>query len=450
MLEEKIVSETYVLLQNLIQNACVNPPGNEVKSINTIKEFLHAKGIECTVFETAPNRANLLARIKGSENGPIIMFGPSHIDVVPVPNPQDWSVAPFSGEMKDGFIWGRGAMDMLFIVAAQVQAFAQLHTEGFQPKGDLLLFIVADEEAGGTFGVKWMIQNHPDLIETDYCLSETGGAALAEGRLIIMIGEKGGSMKRIHFKGTPGHGSMPYGSDNAVVKASQAILRIQDYCDNKIPITTEYIGHLVDGLGMSSIQKFMLTTKRLLPMTLKMLKKKDPDTAKVIHGLSRMTMSPNVIKGGIKPNVIAANASISVDIRTLPGQDEAYVISHLRNALGDLASEAEIVPITEDEGGIESYGNASVVSSEFVSTLESAICDIFPDSHIVPFLMPAVSDLRYFRERGAQCYGFALMDPETSTKDMTALPHGTDERIRKHTVELTLNVYYNLAKKWEA
>ncbi|MHA1746841.1 MAG: M20/M25/M40 family metallo-hydrolase, partial [Promethearchaeota archaeon] len=316
MLNQKIVSETYDLLTKLIQNACVNPPGNEMKSIKTIEEFLTAKGIKCEIFETAPNRANLLARIEGSENGPTIMFGPSHIDVVPVPNSRDWSVPPFSGEMKDGFIWGRGAMDMLFIVVAQVQAFAQLHTEGFQPKGDLILFIVADEEAGGTFGVKWMIQNHPDLIETDYCLSETGGAALAEGRLIIMIGEKGGSMKKIHFKGTPGHGSMPYGSDNAVVKAAQAILRIQDYCDNKIPITTEYIGHLVDGLGMSSIQKFMLITKRLLPMTLKMLKKKDPDTAKVIHGLSRMTMSPNVIKGGIKPNVIAANASISVDIRT--------------------------------------------------------------------------------------------------------------------------------------
>jgi acetylornithine deacetylase/succinyl-diaminopimelate desuccinylase-like protein len=203
---------------------------------------------------------------------------------------------------------------------------------------------------------------------------------------------------------------------------------------------------MAKGLGMSKSQNLMLTTKKLLPTTLKMLKKKDPDLAKVFHSLSRMTISPNMIKGGIKSNIIPANASISVDIRTLPGQDENYIITHLQKALGDLASEAEIV--AEMEGGINSYGNSSEASSSFVSAMEKAICEVIPNSSLVPFLFPAASDLRFFRERGVQCYGFSLLDPETSIKDFTSLQHGTDERVRISSVELTLKAYYNLVKQF--
>jgi len=445
MIIENDVNESVQMLSKLIQNQCVNPPGNEIENLKTIESHLKSKGIECQIFESALNRGNLLARIKGDKDGPKLMFGPSHIDVVPVPNPEKWSVDPFAGEIKDGFVWGRGAMDMLFIVVSQVQAFVKIHEEGIE-KGELILFIVSDEEAGGTYGVKWMMENHPKLIETDYCISEMGGAFLDDGKVVFMIGEKGGAWKKIVFKGTPGHGSMPYGSNNAVVKASKAILRIQNYCDNKIPLTTEYLGYLADGLGMSKIQKFMVTTKFLLPLTLKLTRKKDPDTAKIIHSVSRMTMSPNMVKGGIKANMIAANASISVDIRTLPGQDEEYVLKHLKKALGDLAEEAEIIQIKEEDGGVNSKGNSSVPLSDFVSLLQKSVNMEFPGSSLVPFLMPGVSDLRYFREKGVQSYGFSLLDPKTTSKDMASLPHGIDERISLKTVELTLKVYYNLVK----
>ena len=445
MIIENDVNESVQLLSKLIQNKCVNPPGNEIANLKTIESYLKSKGIECQIFESAPNRGNLLARIKGAEDGPKLMFGPSHLDVVPVPNPEKWSEDPFGGVVKDGVVWGRGAMDMLFIVVTQVQAFVKIFEEGIE-KGELILFLVSDEEAGGTFGVKWMMENHPDLIKPDYCISEMGGAFLTENKIVFMIGEKGGAWKKIKFKGTPGHGSMPYGSNNAAVKASKAILRIQNYCDNKIPLTTEYLGYLADGLSMSKIQKFMVTTKFLLPLTLKLTRKKDPDTAKIIHSISRMTMSPNMVKGGIKANIIAANASISVDIRTLPGQDEEYVMKHLKKALGDLAEEAEIIQIKEEDGGVNSKGNSSEPLSDFVSLLEKSVNMEFPGTKLVPFLMPGVSDLRYFREKGAQSYGFSLFDPITTSKDMASLPHGIDERIRVKTVELTLKVYYNLAK----
>jgi acetylornithine deacetylase/succinyl-diaminopimelate desuccinylase-like protein len=219
------VEETTELLCALIQNKCVNPPGNEIKSLNTIHKFLQERNVESQIYNTAPDRGNLVARIPGIEKGPKLMFGPAHIDVVPVVKPEDWEVDPFGGVVKDDHVWGRGAFDMLFIVATQIQAFIKLKEENFQPKGDLILFIVSDEEAGGEYGVKWMFENNPGIIQVDYAITEAGGISMAPGKILFIIGEKGGSSKRISFKGTPGHGSMPYNSDNAAHKAAQGIVR---------------------------------------------------------------------------------------------------------------------------------------------------------------------------------------------------------------------------------
>ncbi|MFX1536426.1 MAG: M20/M25/M40 family metallo-hydrolase [Promethearchaeota archaeon] len=450
MINEQDLDETVGLLSTLIQNKCVNPPGNELRSIKSIEEFLTKKGIESQVFESTSNRGDLVARIKGTKDGaPSLMFGPSHVDVVPVPNPEAWEVDPFSGTVKDGYIWGRGALDMLFIVVAQVQAFAKLSEENFQPKGDLVLFIVADEEAGGLYGVEWMFKNHPNLIQTDYAVSEiAGGLSLSPGRITLQIGEKGGSWKRIFFKGTPGHGSMPFASDNAINKAAKAVNLLTDYCDNKIPITTEYLSYLANGLGLGLISRFFMTNKRMIPSALRRLRKSNPQMAKLIHSLSRMTIAPNIVKGGTKVNVIAANAYIDVDIRTLPGQDETYIITHLNKALGNLANEAEIQAVPPEEGGVVSYGNASPAKSDFVTAMEKAIQQEIPNAKFVPFIMPGSSDARFFRERNIATYGFALLDPETPMSHLTTLPHGTNERIGIKTVDLTLRAHYNLAKEF--
>ncbi len=441
------VEETIELLCALIQNKCVNPPGNEIKSINTIHKFLQERNVESQIFKTAPERGNLIAKIPGTKNGPKLMFGPSHIDVVPVVKPDEWSVDPFSGTVKDDYIWGRGALDMLFIVATQIQAFSKLQEEAFQPNGDLILFIVSDEEAGGKYGVEWMFKNHPDAIQVDYAVTEAGGITMAPGKIVFMMGEKGGAWKKILFKGTPGHGSMPFKSDNAVHKASQAVIKLQKYCDSGIPITTEYLGHLVRGLGLGFIQRLMLTNKRLLPLTLKSLGKRDPNMAKIIHGLTRMTISPNIVVGGTKVNVIPANAQITLDIRTLPEQDNNYVIEHLKKALGrTLAEQAEIRAPDPDEGGVMSLGNASPASSEFVDAMEKAINMEIPDSSLVPFIMPAVSDARFFRERGIDTYGFSLLDPDTPMTHLSSLAHGVNERISVKSLEYSQKAYYNLAK----
>jgi acetylornithine deacetylase/succinyl-diaminopimelate desuccinylase-like protein len=446
-LKASLVEETCELLTKLIQNKCVNPPGNEMRSIKTIEQFLGDRGINSQVFESAPNRGNLVAKIEGTGQGPNLMFGPSHVDVVPVDNPNDWQANPFGGEIIDEHVYGRGSFDMLFIVATQLQAFVKLHEENFEPKGDLILLCVADEEAGGVFGTEWVVKNHWDAIgQPTYAVTEAGGFSLAPGKFIFMIGEKGANWKRISFKGTPGHGSMPYKSDNAVQKAALAITRLTAYSDSKLPRDTRYLDYLAKGLEKGFFSRLFLRKKRLLPITLKMIQRKDKQMVKVIHSLSQMTMSPNIVEGGLKTNTIPAQATIEVDIRTLPGQDEEYVMTHLRKALGPLAKEATITQKPPEEGGFLSYGNASPAASEFVGIMEKTVQQEFPEAKLIPFMVMGGTDARFLREKGVEAYGFSLADPQTPLSDLTDLMHGTNERVSIKTVELSLKAYYNLAK----
>ena len=444
-MENTSLKETISLLSELIQNKCVNPPGNEIKSIKTVQRILHEHDIESQVFEAVPNRGNLVARIPGTGSGPKLMFGPAHVDVVPVENVDAWHEDPFSGIVKEGYIWGRGALDMLFIVAAQVQAFIKLREEGFQPKGDLILLVVSDEEAGGTYGARWMVKNHPELVRTDYAVTEAGGISIAPGKILFMTGEKGVAAKRMSFKGKSGHGSMPHGSDNAIVKMSEAVTRISNYDP---PITTKYLSDVAGGLELGFIKRLMLTNPWLLPFTLNRLKSREPTMAMLMHGLSRMTISPNIAHGGVKVNVIPEKAYVDLDIRTLPGQDNEYVISQLRQALGPLAEEAEIEDLPSKEGGFMSFGNASPSRSDFVAAMEKAVRKEIPNGILVPLIMPGASDCRFLRELGTEAYGFSLFDPETPTSHLADLAHGANERISIKTLDLTQKVYYHLAQEF--
>ena len=441
-MEDASLKETISLLSELIQNRCINPPGDEMKSIKTIQRILSEHDIESQVFESAPNRGNLVARIPGTGHGHRLMFGPAHVDVVPVENFDAWSEDPFSGIVKDGYVWGRGALDMLFIVATQVQAFVKLYEEGFQPRGDLILLVVSDEESGGTYGTGWMLKNHPKLIETDYAITEAGGVSVAPGKILFISGEKGVSQKRVAFKGKSRHGSMPYGSDNAIIKMSKAVTRISSYVP---PVTTKYISDLADGLKLGFIQRQMLTNPWLLSFTLSRLRSREPTMAMLLYGLSRMTISPNIAQGGLKVNVVAEKAHIDLDIRTLPGQDEEYVISQLRKALGPLAEEAVIDDLGATEG-ILSFGNASPSRSDFVAAMEKAVNRELPNSTLIPLISPGASDCRFLRELGTGAYGFSLFDPETPSSHLAELGHGINERVSIKTLDLTQKVYYNLAR----
>jgi len=450
-LEDETLSETCNLLIELIQNKCINPPGNEMKSIKSIEKHLKKNGINCQIFESAPNRGNLIAKIQGTESQhPGLIFGPSHVDVVPVTKPDEWKVDPFAGTIKDGYIWGRGTIDMLFMVVTQIQAFVKLNKEKFKPKGDLILFIVADEECGGYYGAKWVIEKYPQELNIDkkkmFAVTESGGIAIAENKFIFINGEKGASWKILKFQGTPGHGSMPYGTDNAVLKSAEAAMLLTEYCDKRIPLETKYLKNLIKGMKMNFIIRGLLTNKIFLPLILKILRKRDVEMAKFIHSLSRMTISPNIIKGGTKTNIIASSSELRLDIRTLPDQDEEYVSFHIKKALGDLADEVEI--ISDLEEGITSIGTESPASSEFVNAMERAIQKSMPNASLIPLIAMGATDGRYMREKNIDTYGFALYDPDIPMNQFVQLAHGVNERVNIKTIELSLNTYYNLAKEF--
>jgi acetylornithine deacetylase/succinyl-diaminopimelate desuccinylase-like protein len=258
-----------------------------------------------------------------------------------------------------------------------------------------------------------------------------------------MTGEKGVARKRVSFRGKAGHGSMPRSGDNALVKVSEAITRLSKYDP---PTTTKHLRQLADGMQMGLIPRLMLTNPLLLPLTLSRLRGQSPMMAMLVHGLSRMTVSPNMARGGVKVNVIPENAYVDLDIRTLPGQDEEYVTSQLRRALGPLAGEAAIDDPAGPERGLMSYGSASPSQSKFVDAMERAVQREIPGCRLVPLIMPGASDARYIRGQGGEAYGFSLFDPETPSNQLADLAHGSNERVSLKTLELTQRAHYHLAR----
>lgn len=438
--------ELIELVSECVRNKCVNPPGGEMKSIRTVGRYLDSYDVKYEVFESGPDRGNLLAQIKGTSSGPSLMLGPAHVDVVPVADPSVWRYPPFSGEIHDGCIWGRGTLDMLFIVAAQATVFAHLVKDGFRPKGNLKFLVVSDEEVGGEHGTGWMVKNHPDAVKVDYLMTEAGGYEVAPNRYVYSYGEKGGTWLRISFKGTEQHGSMPYGSDNAVSTMAEVIRRL---CSYNAPVTTEHIAVLLRGMPVSPIKRWLITRRVLLNRLIGMLSKGDMAQAKLLHSISRMTISPNQCQGGTKVNVVPGQAWLDIDIRTLPGQDEAYIMHHLKHALGPFSDKVDLVALPKEAGSPASYGNASKMQSPLVDAMESVTREIYgPGAILVPMLMPGVTDCRFFREEwDTQAYGFSMFDRTLKMSELVNLAHGTDERVPLETLSLTAETYMGVVRR---
>jgi len=226
------------LLQHLIRNACVNDgtpsSGEEVRSAALLEGFLEGAGLDLERYEATPGRDNLVARIEGSDPSAPSLVLMGHTDVVPV-NPEGWSRDPFAGELVDGVVWGRGAVDMLNMTASMAVACKRLaEDKTWNPKGTLVYLAVADEEALGTFGAKWMLEHEPDAVRADYVLTEMGGMRMAlpsttGPKVPVMVAEKGSYWCTVRVHGTPGHGSMPHRTDNALVKAAEVVRRIADH-----------------------------------------------------------------------------------------------------------------------------------------------------------------------------------------------------------------------------
>ncbi len=439
--------ETLELTQKLIRNKCINPPGGEMRNIRTIAEFLDSNGIKYEIFESASERGNLLAVIPGTSEGPSLMFGPGHVDVVPVVDEGEWSVPPFDGAVKDGWLYGRGALDMLFLAASQCSAFVQLHRENFQPRGDLKLLIVSDEEEASEFGTAWMIKHHPEKVKVDYLVTEPGGEQFGNQRTVLWFGEKGIAHQRITIKGKEQHGSMPYLSDNAIVKLCEVIERLVSY---KMPRDLTYLRAFIKGIGIGGVTAALMKNNLTFPTVLKIYGSRNPNIASFLHAITQMTWSPNLCKGGTRTNVVAGEAYVDVDVRLLPGQDMEYVHFHMKQALGELADQVIIEPLASEGKTIYSEGSASSMESPLMDAMNASLKAVMGnDYEFVPMMQPNGTDARFFRQSfGTQAYGFIIHDEELDISTGQSLYHAVDERIPVKSIEYTTKGYYELAKRF--
>ena len=430
------------LLQHLIRNACVNDgtpeSGHEVRSVDTLAAYLQAPGLELQRYEPTPGRGSLVLRIEGSDpKAPTLMLM-GHLDVVPV-DLDGWSHDPFAGELADGVVWGRGAIDMLDVTAAMAVAVRGLLRGGFRPNGTLVYAAMADEEAFGTHGAQWLLEHEWDAVRADYVVTEFGGMRLpTEGPpvLPIIVAEKGVGWVKLRVHGTPGHGSMPYATDNALVKAARVVDRIAGYRPPRRFL--ELWTHFVEGMRFPE------------PLTRGLLQEElfDRAIAGLPVGLARMydasthtTFAPTMLKAGQKINVIPAHADLEVDIRTLPGDDRARVREMLAEAIGDLWSEVEIV----DEGN--NPATESPINTPLYDAIARVSARLVPGATTVPTLLVGATDSRFYRRKGVTAYGAGLMSERIPFGQFATMFHGDDERVDQETLRLCTELFAQLPRE---
>lgn len=426
--------EVLELLQALIRNQCVNDgtptSGFEMRSVETLEAYFGQAG---ETVEPMAGRGSVLYRIPGRDPAAPKLLLMGHLDVVPVTE-SGWTVDPFAAEVIDGFIWGRGTVDMLNLTAAMAVVFkSYLVGERSRPAGDLIYLGVADEEAGGAHGAKWIVDNRFDLVECDYVLTEVAFPPLRgqDGALVypVKVGEKGPFWRRMRARGTPAHGSQPYGTDNAVVKVAEAISAIAR-SDGPVDITPVWRA-FVDGAGLEPGRAAALLDPDLLDDEIAVMAVDDPVFARWVHACTHLTLSPNTMMGGTKANTVADFAQSSVDIRTLPGQTEITVDDHLRKVLGPGYEELEIEAVMDFEAS----------SSPTQGPMWEAIGDAFESMtgsrRVVPALTPVATDARFFRAKGIGAYGVGMFDDRVGFSDFLSMFHGNDERVSVASLGMT-------------
>jgi len=439
---DDLTSQTVDLLQAMIRNACVNDgtpeSGQEVRNADLLASYLGSSGLDVQSFEPTPGRTSLVARIEGSDPSAPSLCLMGHTDVVPV-SPDGWSRDPFAGDLVDGEVWGRGAVDMLNLTAAQAVVMRTLADSGFRPRGDLIFFAVADEESGSVHGARWMADNEADAIRADYVLTENGG--LHSGTEVapvisVNVAEKGASWRRLTVRGTPGHGSMPYRSDNALVKAAAVVQRLAEYRPQ--PRFHELWRAQVESMDLPDDARDQLLDEDRVDGFLADVP--HVGTAGHLHACTHTTFSPNVGDGPGKTNVIPDRVSIDVDIRTMPGDHTEEVAAHLREALGDLADHVETEVVMDDSA------SSSRIDTPLWDALERAVTKPFPSARLNPQFIVGFTDARVYREMGAVAYGAGLLSPSISVGEFSRRFHGHDERIDVESLRLTTGMYLDVCR----
>lgn len=450
--ETDIAKETIEFLQAVIKHDTSNPPGNELDLAKYLQERFENEKIsflKAKIIETAPNRGNLIITIEGSDPGNHKSHGfAAHLDVVPV-NEKEWKYPPFSGELvkdeHDSFIWGRGAMDTKGHLVSMAMAAITLLREGFRPKGTIKLIFEADEERGGHEGMEMLVNEHWEDVQVDYFLTEGGGFKVPFGKdVVINIGEKGKAQTKLITKGVSGHGSMPDPYDEFAMYKLVNILEKIRKRKVKIYIGDEY-KQFVKNISLPGIFKFFLARKSIIKGLARAVSRiTKQDLSKVLIPMISDTISPTIIKGGSKENVISPEAELTLDIRTLPGHDREFINKRLEEIIGKkLFSEIEVVPVDD------MLASTAPIGSEFYNQIGEVLNDIYPGGNLLPILGTGATDMRYFRPKGVPSYGFTLLlkDKDLSWSNLTALAHAPNERLSVTNLMIATDFFYRLMNK---
>jgi acetylornithine deacetylase/succinyl-diaminopimelate desuccinylase-like protein len=386
-------------------------PG-ERKAAEYVAAKLDEVGVESRIYEKHPGRSNVVARITGEDSSrpPLLIHG--HLDVVPAA-PEDWTHHPFAGEVADGCVWGRGAVDMKDMNAMVLAMLRQRLREGRRPPRDIVLAFLADEEAGGTWGAQYLVDEHPDLFaDCDSAISEVGGFSFTvkENRRLYLIetAEKGIAWMRLTARGTAGHGSM-VNTDNAVTELAAAVARLGEhrFPVQLTPTVRTFLEEICEEFGIPFDEGDVdATVARLGPI------------ARMIGATLRNTLNPTVLGGGYKANVIPGEATAQVDGRFLPGTEDAY-FAEIDRLLGPKVSREFIhhLPAVETsfDGGLVSAMSESLLAED-------------PGAKAVPYCLSGGTDAKSFSRLGVRNYGFAplKLPPEL---DFAGMFHGVDERV---------------------
>jgi acetylornithine deacetylase/succinyl-diaminopimelate desuccinylase-like protein len=433
-------AEVTDLLQHLIRNACVNDgslvSGHESRSVDVLRAVLEPSGLDVEVYEPAPGRQSLVARIEGTDPTAPTLTLLGHTDVVPV-NEDAWSRDPFGGELVDGVVWGRGAVDMLNLTASMAVATRRLAATGWKPKGTLVFAAVADEEAAGVWGAKHLAERELDAVRSDYVLTESGGIPMKSPgglKLPVMVGEKGCYWCRITITGTAGHGSQPYKTDNALVKAAEVVRRIAAYRP-EAQIGEVWKRYLAS-MGLPEEKTAPLLDPERIEGRLDEL---PVGTARLFHACTHTTFSPNIAHGGSKINTIPDTVQLEVDIRTLPGQSAADIERMIHEAVGDLRDDVIVEPAVFDPA------SESPMDSPLWSSLARVAGRFYEGSENVPMLIAGATDARFFRRLGATAYGFGLFSKAFRYEDYGRMFHGDDERVDVESLRLSTEMWEAVA-----
>jgi acetylornithine deacetylase/succinyl-diaminopimelate desuccinylase-like protein len=418
------VPEVVELLQRLVRFDTVNPPGAERPAQEYLAGLLRQAGFEVTLAGRTDERPNLVARLKGAADGPTLCLL-SHIDTV-YATPEDWRHDPWSGDVADGFLWGRGALDMKSQTAAEVAAAIDLAQTGWRPAhGDLLVVVVVDEETGGAEGAQWICEQRPDLVRCDYLLNEGAGAVIPyDGRRVhgVCVAEKGVFRFHLVTDGVAGHASIPKIGDNALVKMAPLLQRMAD-AQPAFDITAGPQA-MLDGLGV----------------TFEELQRIDPQLGMLVEPMLGVTLAPTRIAASEKINVIPSSAVLQVDCRVPPGLGREIAEQRIHEVLGGDGYRIEFAE--------QVVGNQSPVRSPLMDAITEWVAAEDPDAQVVPTILPGFTDSRTFRDAFPECVAYGFFPQRHQTLYETSpLIHSADERIDVRDLEWATRCFKDVTRR---